>query len=806
MAYSFHERLKEKTLLCDGAMGTMLQSSALQVGQCPELLNIRSPQTVSAVHRAYVEAGADIIETNTFGGNRIKLSSFGIDDQTEKINARAVRIALEAADGRALVGASIGPTGRFLNPVGDLDFSEAFDVFRQQANALIEAGADLILLETFTDIKELRAAVIAVRSLCRIPIVAMMTFEPVGKTLLGTSPEAAAVTLDALGVDAVGSNCGLGPDGILDILRRMASATELPLASIPNAGMPKLVNGNTIFPATPDQTADTVEDLLGIGTGIIGGCCGTTPAHISKLREKLDRSAPRAPRTLTDQKATRLSCRQSVLFLGGNSPIRAIGERLNPTGRKALAQAVKDGRMDLYRDEARAQVEAGVNLLDVNVGVPGVDEAAAMREAVLVVQQSSPVPLSLDSPRPEVIESGLKAADGKVLINSVTGDSESLKKVLPLAVRYGTAVLGLTLDERGIPSRASDRVAIARRILREAVKAGMNPADVVIDCLTLSAGAEQESVFETIKALRMIHDELGLNTILGISNVSFGLPARENLNAAFLAMAASAGLSAAIINPFHKTSMAIMGASRVILNQDSQAREYIRIYSGHDGGAAASRQEKGTSPRETLSRSIIQGDPDQARKLSGELLEGGALPMEIGEGILIPAMSEVGARFASNEYFLPQVIMSARAMKAAFEPIREKLKGEGLPARGRILMATVEGDIHDIGKNIVITLLENHGYEVFDLGKNVPAEKIVRMAREEKVDAVGLSALMTTTMAKMKEAVHALKTTGIDFPVLVGGAAVTEDFAKEIEADAYAGDATAAVGIFQRLLEERKKR
>ena len=461
--------------------------------------------------------------------------------------------------------------------------------------------------------------------------------------------------------------------------------------------------------------------------------------------------------------------------------------------------------MEVYRDEARAQVEAGVNLLDVNVGVPGIDEAAAMREAVLQVQQSSPVPLSLDSPRPDVIEEGLKAAAGKVLINSVTGEPESLKKILPLAVRYGTAVLGLTLDERGIPSRAVDRAAIAERILAEAVRAGMNPADVVIDCLTLSAGAEQESVFETIRTLRMVRDNLGLNTILGISNVSFGLPARENLNAAFLAMAASAGLSAAIINPFHRTSMAIMGASRVILNQDSQAREYIRVNSGGDeiptGPSTGPKDNGPTSSDEKLSRAVINGDPDQARGLSLELLESGTLPMEIGEDILIPAMSEVGARFASNEYFLPQVIMSARAMKAAFEPIREKLKGEGLPSRGRILMATVEGDIHDIGKNIVITLLENHGFEVLDLGKNVPAGEIVRTAKEKNVDAIGLSALMTTTMVKMKEAVGDLKKAGIQVPVVIGGAAVTDDFALEIGAEAYAGDATEAIAIFQRLLE-----
>jgi 5-methyltetrahydrofolate--homocysteine methyltransferase len=792
----FRSRLKEDTLLCDGAMGTTLQASSLKAGQAPEILNLENPDEISRIHRAFADAGADIIETNSFGGNRIKLSAFGLEDKTEQINRAAVKIAQSGVQKRAYIAGSVGPTGRFLSPVGDMDFDEAFDVFYQQIGVLADEGAHLIILETFTDIKELRAAIIAARSLGDIPVVATMSFEPNGKTLLGSSPEAAAVTLEALGIDAVGANCGLGPEGILQVLRGMAAVTELPLASQPNAGMPRLVKGETVFPSTPEDMTVHTEEFLEIGVGILGGCCGNTPAHISRMRESLDTSGPRSPRTLTNPAATRLSCRESVLFLGGNGNLKAVGERLNPTGRKILAESVKSGNLDLYRDEARRQVEAGAHMLDVNVGVPGIDESRAMHEAVLMVQQSVAVPLSLDSPMPDVIEAGLKVSDGKVLINSVTGEEESMKRVLPLARKYGAAVLGLTLDEKGIPAKSGDRLKIARRILDRAVKEGLKSTDVMIDCLTLSAGAEQESVFETVKALKKVRKELGLNTLLGISNVSFGLPARENLNAAFLAMAASEGLSAAIVNPFHSLSMGVLAASRVITNQDPQAREYIRIYSKDTGQKEAPSQSREPSREESLREAVIEGSPEQARKLSGELLDTGTPPMDIGEKVLIPAMSEVGEKFASNEYFLPQVIMSAKAMKAAFEPIRARLKGEDLPSRGRIMMATVEGDIHDIGKNIVITLLENHAFEVIDLGKNISAEEIVKDAIRNRYDAVGLSALMTTTMVKMKEAVQAIREAGLEIPVVVGGAAVTSEFADEIGAAGYAQDATQAVAVF----------
>ncbi len=799
----FKELIKKRTLLCDGAMGTMLQEAGLAAGQCPELLNADSPEIVRAVHQAYIDAGADIIETNTFGGSRVKLSSFGLESRTEELNAAAVKVAREAASGSTLVAGSVGPTGRFLHPVGDLGFDEAVEIFAQQVGALAGAGADLIILETFSDIKEIRAAVIGAREVTDLPVAALMTFEPSSLTLLGSTPEAAAITLEAAGADAVGSNCGLGPEGILEVLRRMAAVTELPLMAMPNAGMPRLENGQTIFPASPDDMAEPFSEFLGIGTALLGGCCGTSPAHIARMRQELEQAGPRSDRVLTDRSATRLSSRGSALFVGGSSPLRAIGERLNPTGRKSLAQSVRDGLFDPYRDEATRQVEAGAQMLDVNVGVPGIDEELAMEQAVIAVGQAVSVPLVIDSPRPEVIEAGLKAADGKVLINSVTGETESLEKVLPLAKRYGAAVLGLTLDEQGIPDTAEERLEIARRIVSAARKAGLPDQDVLIDCLTLSAGAEQERVDETLRTVTLVKEQLGLNTLLGVSNISYGLPSRVFLNGAFLSMAARAGLSAAIINPFDETSMGLLAAARVILNQDHQAAGYISLFGGTP--ATATQAGKDDEDHETaLGRAVISGHPEKAEELAVALLDQGLAPMEIGERVLIPAMGDVGEKFARNEYFLPQVLMSAKAMQAAFAPIREAMKGQDIPSAGKILMATVEGDIHDIGKNIVITLLENHGFEVVDLGKNIPADDLVKEASRPGIDAVGLSALMTTTMVHMENAIRTLKDTGLQVPVVVGGAAVTPEYAAQIGADGYARDATQAVKVFLELIKGKQ--
>ncbi len=821
MGASFRDLLESGTpVILDGAMGTLLQEGPLRPGEAPEALSLRDPQAVASVHRAYLEAGAMVVTTDTFGGNRIKLAACGLAGRMEEVNAAAVRLARKAVGKKALVAGDIGPTGRLLAPVGDLSFAEAFEVFSRQAAALAEAGADLLVLETFSDLREIRAAVIAARSVCSLPIVASMTFEPSGRTLLGATPEAVAVTLEAAGAEVVGANCGLGPEGIVAVLARMASATALPLIYQPNAGMPRLEGGRTVFPATPEQVAAPAAELLRLGTAVLGGCCGTRPGHVAALRRAVARKRVRA-RVLPDPGVLRLSSREQVLLLGGNAPLRIIGERLNPTGRKALAAALQAGDFSRYREEARAQAAAGAEMIDVNVGAPGIDEAAAMERAVEAVQEGAAVPLAIDSPRPEVLEAGLRAAEGKVLLNSVTGEADSLSRVLPLARRYGAAVLGLTLDGRGIPARAEERLAVARRILAAARRAGLPPSDLVIDCLTLSAGAEQENVAETLRAVRLVREKLGLAVSLGVSNVSFGLPAREGMNAAFLAMAAAQGLSAAILNPHSASAMEAAGACRVILNQDAGAKAWIVSHpsalrqaqgdtgSGPSPGAEAPRSgakaapatagEASRDPAEALRQAVIDGDDGKAGDLSGRLLASGTPPLELGERILIPAMGVVGERFGRGEYFLPQVVASARAMKAAFAPVRERLRGLDLPSKGRVLMATVEGDIHDIGKNMVITLLENHGFAVTDLGKNVPTSALVEAARKYRPDAIGLSALMTTTMGKMAEAVAALRAGGITAPVAVGGAAVTERHAQEIGAAGYAPDATSAVALFLRL-------
>jgi 5-methyltetrahydrofolate--homocysteine methyltransferase len=808
-----------KPILFDGAMGTMLQEGALPPGAPPEGLNLSRPDAVAAVHRAYAEAGAMVVQSNTFGGNRIKLAAFGLADEAERINASAVRLAKAAVGDRVLVAGDIGPTGRFIAPLGDLAFDEAVGVFAEQAAALAEAGADLLVLETFSDVRELRAALIGARSACSLPLVASMTFEPSGRTLLGTPPEAAAITLEAAGASVVGANCGLGPAAMVAILRRMAGATALPLLYMPNAGLPRLERGRTLFSAGPDEVAAPATELLNLGVACLGGCCGTTPAHIARLAQETSRVTRLAPRGLADRHAVRLSSRRGFVLLGGNAPLRIIGERLNPTGRRALAQSLREGDFSRYREDARAQAAAGAHLLDVNVGAPGIDEVAAMALAVAAVQEGAPVPLVLDSPRPEVLEEGLRAADGKVLLNSVTGEADSLARVLPLARRYGAAVLGLTLDGRGIPPRAEDRLAIAERIVAAARRVGLGADDVVIDCLTLSAGAEQENVAETLRAVRLVREKLGVAVSLGVSNVSFGLPSREGINSAFLAMAAGSGLSAAIVNPF-SAAMETAAACRVILNQDTGSREWIAGHSAAEALAKAAPADKPgmaapppggakatpATPEDQLALAVIDGDDRRAGELAEALLAAGTPPIEMGERVLIPAMTRVGELFARSEYFLPQVVASARAMKAAFVPVRERLRGLDLPSRGSILVATVEGDIHDIGKNMVVTLLENHGYAVTDLGKNVPAEALVKAALASRPDAIGLSALMTTTMGKMREAVAALRAAGVASPVAVGGAAVTGEFAAEIGADGFAPDATSAVALFARLVREPVRR
>lgn len=799
----FLDAIKEKVLVLDGAMGTMLQERGLKPGQSPEELNLTMPEVVASVHRDYIDAGADIIITNTFGGTHFKLSHYGLEGRLAEINASAVAIARREAAGKAYVGASIGPTGQFVEPLGEVAFDVMKSAFREQASALVEAGADLISLETFLDIKECRAAVIGIREISStIPIIAMLTFDDNGRSVLGTPPESAAITLTAAGADIVGSNCGLGVDGIYDILCRMRGVTALPLISQANAGLPQLIGDKTVFPGTPAEMTAYHERMLDMGVRIIGGCCGTTPDHIRAMKLALSDIQRGWEPPESSRGATLLSSRSGWTSLGAGAKTAIIGERINPTGKKLYSQELQEGKVAYIRREATEQVLAGATLLDVNVGAPGIDEAPAMERAVFCASGVAAVPLVLDSSSPAALEAGLKAADGKVLINSVSGETKSLKKILPLAKKYGAAVIGLALDKNGIPDTAEGRLAIARRIRNAARRVGIPDSDIIIDCLTLTVSAEQKRAAETLRAIRLVKQKLGLSTVLGVSNISFGLPQRPLISSSFFSMAMEAGLDAAIINPKDKPMMDAWRSAMVLLNRDHQAAVYIEAYRGEQVGVSTTVPVSDSPPtiRERLSQAIISGDRDGIVGLVEDALNEGLVPLQISNEGFLPGLEEVGRRFEKNIFFLPQVMQSADTMQAGFARLKQEMKGQKFKSLGKILMATVEGDIHDIGKNIVCTLLENHGFEVFDIGKNVSAATIISKAREYAVDAVGLSALMTTTMSEMDVVIKKLKAAGITTFTMVGGAVVTQEYADRIGADLYARDAMEAVAKIKKLL------
>ena len=795
----FRRAIRERVLVLDGAMGTMLQERGLKPGGCPEEMNLNAPEVVESVHLDYVEAGADIIVTNTFGGTSVKLAHYSLENRVYDINARAVEIARRAAGVGRFVGASIGPTGRFLEPVGDAGFDEMVNIFGAQVKAFAAAGADLITMETFLDIKELRAAVIACKEFSTLPVMAMMTFEDNGRSVLGTSPEAAAVTLEALGVDVVGSNCGLGVEGILELLEKMRSVTSLPLISQPNAGLPVLREGQTVFPGTPEELVAVNDRLMEIGVRVFGGCCGTTPVHIRRLKDDI---VGRDCAWTSPPRKTFLSSRTSVVEIGGEAHCAIIGERINPTGKKRYSRELLEGKTGYVREEAKKQGEAGAHLLDINCGAPGVDEVAAMERAVFAVTGVSTLPLVLDSSNPKALEKGLKAADGKVLINSVSGEKKSLDRILPLAKKYGAAVIGLCLDESGIPETGAGRFGIAEKILQAVRAEGLFPQDLIIDCLTMTVSAEQDRAMETLKAVRQVRADLDLATVLGVSNISFGLPLRPVISSVFFAMAMEAGLSAAIINPKDERMMDAYRGAMVLLARDKRAERYIAAYrdvtSAPSALPAVSAQDMGI--REKLGNAIIQGDKDGVTALVEEGFQEGLTSMEISNEGLLPGLEEIGRRFGANQVFLPQVMLSAETMQVAFRRIKEEMKGQPGNSLGKVLMATVEGDIHDIGKNIVCTLLENHGFEVIDLGKNVPSQRILEQALQHEVDIVGLSALMTTTLEQMQKTIEQLKAKGIRVLTMVGGAVVTAEYAASIGADLYASDALEAVSRLKEIV------
>lgn len=773
----------ERVMILDGAMGTELYRRGLPPTAIPEELNLMAPEIVKEVHVSYVEAGADIITTNSFGGNRIKLKSKGLEGKLYEINRRAAEIAREAARGRALVAGSLGPLGRMVEPLGDLPFEEAVDIFKEQGMGLLDGGVDLFLVETAIDIMEVKAAILALRELPKKkPIICSLTFTEGNLTVTGTSPAIGSATLTAWKVDALGANCGTDPFIYPEVIREMASHTDTPIIAYPNAGPPDKWDE-----VPPERFLELGIEIYKAGANIIGGCCGTTPLHISLLARELKgkRVTSRPPKI-----GVFFTSRSKLVTYDGTKTL-IIGERINPTGRKALAEELKEGRLETLKRDAIEQELAGADLIDLNVGVPEVDRRSLMRKATMELLKVISSPLSFDSDDPEVIESGLRMYPGKPLINSTTAKKDSLNKMLPLAQRYGASIIGLTITEKGIPETVEERVRAAWRIIEEASSYGIPKEEVIIDPLTLPAGSAEASItLETIRRL----SESGIKTVLGVSNISHGLPARDLINASFLAMAISAGLSFAIINPLKRELIDTILASDFLAGRDKRGQRFISVI-------GPKKEEKETKPTELgLKELVIRGETERAVREAEKLVLSGEEPLSIIDRFIIPALEDVGDKYERRIFFLPQLIASAETASAIFEVVK-KHSPRLESIKGRILMATVEGDLHDLGKKIVGLVLESFGYEIIDLGKDVPAEEILKKAKEINPDIIGLSCLMTTTLDNMRKTVRLIKENLPEIKVMVGGAAVNEGFARACGADGYGKDPFQAVELAREWVE-----
>ena len=781
----------------DGAMGTMLQKKGLKTGELPELLNFTAPEMIEEIHREYIEAGSRIVYTNTFGCNRFKLEGSG--KSVDEVISAAVGIAKKACGEKALAALDIGPVGKLLEPTGDLAFEEAYEVFKEQVIAGEKAGADLIVCETMTDLYELKAALLAAKENSSLPVICTMTFEQNMRTFTGCSVSAMAITAAGLGADAIGVNCSLGPKELEPVIAELSKWTNIPVIVKPNAGLPDPVTNK--YDLTPEKFAESMASLAKYGIKIIGGCCGTDPEFIRATVKKFA--------------GMKFTNREPVLESAVCTPVktvvidqpRIIGERINPTGKKLFKEALRNNDTDYIIGQAMEQISAGADILDVNVGLPEIDEKEMMVRVVKALQSVCDLPLQLDSTRPDVLEAALRVYNGKPIVNSVNGEESSLETILPLVKKYGAAVVGLTLDENGIPKTAEGRFAIAERILERAQRLGIPGQDIFIDCLTLTASAEQESVMETIKALHRVKNELGLKTVLGVSNISFGLPNRDLVNSSFLQIALANGLDLPIINPNAALMTGAVRAYKLLANIDKNSAEFIAAYSGSSfsvssaGSSAAIAEKPQENGSHDLPYAIENGLRSESAKITRELLDSHET-MDIVDNMLIPALDKAGAEFEKGKIFLPQLIMAAGAAQAAFEVIKESMKNSGgTVSKGKVVLATVKGDIHDIGKNIVKVLLENYGFEVIDLGKDVPPETVLEAAVKHKVKLVGLSALMTTTLGAMEETVKLLRDNNVGCQTVVGGAVLTAEYAKKIGADFYARDAKETVDIAKKVYD-----
>ena len=795
------ERLGKEVLYFDGGMGTLLQEKGLQAGELPEIWNLTHMEEVIEIHRDYFEAGSDIVLTNTFGANALKFQDS--EYELEDIVTAAVIHVKEAAylgvhdDREVYTALDIGPTGKLLKPMGDLDFEDAYQAFAQVMRWGEAAGADLIHIETMSDTYEMKAAVLAAKEQTSLPVFATMIFDEKGRLLTGADVRSAMAMLEGLGVDALGINCGLGPEQMLPIFQEIVSHTSLPVIVKPNAGLPKQKDGAVYYDVTPKEFVRVMEKIVDGGAAVIGGCCGTTPGHIRNMTESFGR---RAVKKVDHKEETVVSSYGAAVVLD-DCPV-VIGERINPTGKKRLKQALKEQDFDYILKEGIRQQELGAQILDVNVGLPDIDETAMMREAVSRLQSITSLPLQIDTVDPEALESAMRIYNGKPMVNSVSGKQESMDQVFPLVKKYGGVVVGLTLDESGIPDTAEGRIRIAGKIIKEAEKYGIRKKDLVIDVLTMTVSSDPGSARVTLDALRGVKEKFGVATVLGVSNISFGLPNRAALNANFYTMALEAGLDAGIINPASEDMMCSYRSFLALTGQDPNFEGYIGQYGGTEASETGKKHPE-TSGEMPLEAAIEKGMKKEAAWAAEQLLKEQD-SLSIINRYLIPALDRVGKGFEKGTVFLPQLLMSADAAKQAFSVLKEAMPAqiEGEKDRPKVILATVKGDIHDIGKNIVKVLLENYSFDVLDLGKDVPPEDILKKAVDEDVTLVGLSALMTTTVASMEETIRLLRREKPDCRVMVGGAVLNQEYADMIGADFYGKDAMQSVYYAQEIFHQ----
>ena len=798
---NFTDFLKENIVRLDGGMGTLLQARGLTPGEQPERWNLTHPEIIQAIHRDYFDAGSNVVCTNTFGANCLKFSEAELEAiiRTAVDNAKAARDA-SLGNQRKFIALDIGPTGKLLKPLGDLDFEDAVEVFAKTVRIGAACGVDLILIETMNDSYETKAALLAAKENCDLPVLVSNAYGEDGKLMTGATPSAMAALLEGMGADAIGANCSLGPDQLRGVMEELLSCASVPVILKPNAGLPKVVDGVTVYDVDPGSFAKSVTELVKAGVRVIGGCCGTTPEYIRALTEKTSGLSP-AP--VTDKNITAVSSYTHAVVLGDSPTL--IGERINPTGKKRFKQALVEKDMDYILSEGVRQEEAGVHILDVNVGLPDIDEAEMLKSAVCELQAVTDLPLQIDTADRHAMEIALRRYNGKAMINSVNGKRKSMDAIFPLVKKYGGVVVALTLDENGIPDTADGRVAIAEKILAVAAEYGIAKKDIVFDTLAMTVSADNRAALATLGALRRIRRNLGCHTSLGVSNVSFGLPNRDAVNGTFFALALAGGLSAAIMNPYSGDMMKTYYAYRALAGLDENCAEYIARADSFAASASvptlSAADKTASDGGSELQRAIIKGFKDKAAEITKALLSTHQ-PLEIVNGEIIPALNQVGEGFENKTVYLPQLLMSAEAAKAAFEVIKSHMAGsENAAKRGPIVIATVHGDIHDIGKNIVKLLLENYGFDVIDLGKDVPPHAVVDAVVSHHAPLAGLSALMTTTVPAMEETIRLLRQAAPYCKIIVGGAVLTRDYADRIGADKYARDAMEAVRYAEEIIQ-----